>query len=121
MVGVQHQAGVEDLSGTLRRPGAGQLQQEVGGSAEAGIGSWQLPAGAGGMIGGDQHRLLCGQPGRLTQVGRRVIGLGVRIVGAAERDQAAQRLHRLLVPGDASQVLSAASAPSCRPAASSAR
>ncbi len=105
VVGVQHQACVEDLSGPVGWSAARKLEQEVGGDAKAGIGFRQLAAEPGGVVGGDQHWLLRGQPRGLALVSRRLVGGGVRIIGAAERHQAPQRLHGPLVAGDASQVV----------------
>jgi hypothetical protein len=104
VVGVQHQAGVEDLDLALRRAAAGDLEQEVGGDAECGIRLGRLAAAAGGVVAGDQQRLLRGEAGRLGQVGLARVAVLVRVVGAGERHQGAQRLHRFLLLRDLGDV-----------------
>ena len=68
-----------------------------------GSGGGHVPAAPGGVVGGDQDRLLGGEPGRLPRVGRGRVGVLVRVVRAGQRDQAAQRLHRALRRGDLRQ------------------
>ncbi len=100
---MQHQAGVEEAGFALRRPRAGDLEQEVGRQPELGVGFPGRPAPPCCLVGGDQNGLLGGQPGCLAQVRPGLVGAGVRVVGAGQRDQAAQRLHRLLAAGHLGQ------------------
>jgi len=118
--GMQHQAGVEEAGFALRRPHAGDLEQEVGRQPELGVGFPGRPASPCCLVGGDQNGLLGGQPGCLAEVRPGLVGAGVRVIGAGQRDQAAQRLHRLLLRATSGRV-PAASLPRARPAAISPR
>lgn len=100
MVGVQDQAGVEDLDLALTGGTAGDLEEEVRRHAQLGVRVGDDGTGPGRVVAGDEDRLLRGQPGGLAQVRLGVVGVLVRIITSGQRDQCAQRLHRGLLLRD---------------------
>jgi len=55
------------------------------------------------VVGGDQDRLLRGEPGGLADVRLGGVGVLVRVFGAGQGDQGAHRLHRFLAAGHIGQ------------------
>ena len=84
MVRVKYQARVKHLRLVLGGRRAAHLEQEAGGQPQAFAGGRQFAAAARGVLGGDQHRLLRGQPHRLAGVRLRRVRVLVRVVGAGQ-------------------------------------
>jgi len=96
VIGMQHEAGIEDLCLTRRRRRTPHLQQEVGSEPQLRLSRADLAPVPRGMVGGDKVRLLGDEPGGLADVRPGRVGVLVRVVGTSQRDQASHRLHRRL-------------------------